>query len=374
MKNCNGSTWFIQFLTRNNFSIKTPAKLEEIRDKYCHSNVLLQFYNNLIAHLPRNPNVIFNADETASSFNGKGKVIVPDGKHPIKYSHIIKSHFTAFCCFNASGTKVLRPFIILPNLKKFPGDLEFLKSHAYFCSSSSGWITSRLFLAFAIYFCHEISLYRIQNKISEDIWLILDGHKSRLNSIAIEYFAQFRINVLILPAHTTHVVQPFDVGLAAPMKQRIRQYIDAPPAFIQDIINSQTTDAAKNRILIVSAIINAWSQVATPLNCASAFYATGIFPFNINKVIQNRFVRTSNANDTVPVERGVAINGQILTTEVKRLEIASNFYNYAFQSIEQIPKYTVASITEWLKSGTEVILQDFPEIYHETAPGVIIHY
>lgn len=65
-------------------------------------------------------------------------------------------------------------------MKKFPHDLEFFKEQAFFVSSSSGWITKKLFVAFAIYFIREISLFRIQNNISEEIWLILDGHKSRI--------------------------------------------------------------------------------------------------------------------------------------------------------------------------------------------------
>lgn len=215
-------SWFIQILKRNGISIKTPEKVEALRNRFCHSNILINFYSNFISKISQNSNTIFNADETASTFNEKGKVIVPDGKHPIQYSEKINYHFTHFACYNASGNKVLKPFIILPGLKKFPHDLEFFKEQAFFVSSSSGWITKKLFVAFAIYFIREISLFRIQNNISEEIWLILDGHKSRINTMAIELFVRNKINVLILPAHCSHVCQPFDVGLASPFKRRIK--------------------------------------------------------------------------------------------------------------------------------------------------------
>ena len=80
-----------------------------------------------------------------------------------QYSKVIKGHYTTFNCFNADGSKVLKPFIILPNLKKSPKDIEFLKDQAFFVSSPSGWITQKLFTAFAVFFCHEISLFRIEN-------------------------------------------------------------------------------------------------------------------------------------------------------------------------------------------------------------------
>ena len=163
----------------------------------------------------------------------------------MKYTENIDYLFTTFACFKASGSKILKPFIILPSLKKFPNDLEYFKDLAFFTSSSSGWITKDLFTAFAIYFCHEISLFRIEKKISEDIWLIVDGHRSRLNSMAIEYFNRNRVNLIILSSHTSHICQPFDEVLVSPMKRRIKDFSQSPPPIIQNIICQFNTQAAK---------------------------------------------------------------------------------------------------------------------------------
>lgn len=259
-------------------------------------------------------------------------------------------------------------------MKNFPKDLEFFKSHAFFTSSSSGWITKDLFTAFAIYFCHEISLFRIEHKISEDIWLILDGHRSRINSMAIEYFAKNRVNVLILPSRTSHVCQPFDVGLASPMKRRIKDFSQSPPPIVQELLSNFKTQAAKQRILIISAIINAWWQTATPVNCQTSFAATGIFPYNLEKVVSNRFVRPTTEVDTYPNERGITINAQIITLEEKRLEIASDFYQIPIENTSIIPQYEYKTIEDYLSTGCEVIFQEFPQIYIETSPGHIIYY
>lgn len=366
-------SWLTQFLNRHNILLKTPETLEEDRNKFCHSQILINFYSNFIANIPQNGHIIFNADETSSTFNDKGKVIVVKGKRSVKYTEKINYHFTTFACFNASGSKILKPFIILPSLKKFPSDLEFFKNHAFFTSSSSGWITKDLFTAFAIYFCNEISLFRIEHKISEDIWLILDGHRSRINSIAIEYFSKNRINVLILPSHTSHVCQPFDVGLASPMKRRIKDFAQSPPPIIQNLISKFQTNAAKQRILIISAIINAWWQTAIPVNCQTSFAATGIYPFDIQKVLSNRFVRPTNQNDSYPNEKGISINAQIITRDGKRLEIASDFYHITLENTAMIPQYHYKTIEEYLTTGCDVIFQEFPQIYIETSPGYIFH-
>lgn len=364
-------SWLTQFLNRNNIKLKTPESLEEDRNRFCHSQILINFYSNIISKIPQKSDIIFNGDETSSTFNDKGKVIVIKGKRAVKYIEKINYHYTTFACFNASGTKILKPFIILPSLKKFPRDLENFRSHAFFVSSSSGWITKDLFTAFSIYFCHEISLFRIEKNISEDIWLILDGHRSRINSIAIEYFIKHKINVLILPSHTSHVCQPFDVGLASPLKRRIKDFSQSPPIIIQNLMSQFQTQAAKQRILIISSIINAWWQTATPANCQTAFYATGIYPFNIQKVISNRFVRKTTDKDTFPQERGISINAQILTSDEKRLEIASEFYQISIENTNLIPKYDYKIIEEYLTTGCDVVLQEFPPIFMKTAFGSI---
>ena len=83
-----------------------------------------------------------------------------------------------------------------------------------------------------------------------------------------------------------------------------------------------------------------------PPNCQTAFYATGIFLYNLNKVLSNRFVRTTTASHSYPHERGISINAQILTSDEKRIEIASDFYQATFENTDQIHQYNYDLIKE----------------------------
>ena len=157
--------------------------------------------------------------------------------------------------YGGNGTK---PFNILPKLRNFPQDLSPLANWTFFTSSASGWDNGKLFIAFCIYFWNYVSHYKVANGINEPVWLILDGHKTRANSKAVEFCAAHGVNLVILPAHTSHVTQPFDVGLAAPMKSRIRQLVYKPPLTIEDFVRVADSTAAKTRIKIVAAIVNAW--------------------------------------------------------------------------------------------------------------------
>ena len=367
--------WFTNILKKWNIQVKSANDLEETRNKYCHSRVIQQFYNNLIQNLPKNGDLLFNADETASTFSEKGKVLVPDGRFPVRYGSTINAHYTTICCFNAAGSKILPPFIILPKLRKIPDELKTFMKQAMFASSPTGWITNKLFVAFAMFFCHHISEFRLRTQINDTIWLILDGHKSRINSLAIEYFVDSNVSVLILPSHTSHVTQPFDVGISSPLKTRIRSFISKPPSSIRLLLEKVNTHTAKERILIIAGIINSWYATATPGNCSSAFLGAGIFPYNVDLVLENRYVRSSDENDVEAPERGIRINSTILTSNEKRIEIANYCHKpqRPFQDVSEIPRYSTQTIVEWLKEGSEIILMDLPPFFIQVLPGITFH-
>ena len=51
----------------------------------------------------------------------------------------------------------------------------------------------------------------------EHTLLIADGHSSHVNLRFLDYADRERIIVLILPPHTSHRLQPLDLGLFAPL-------------------------------------------------------------------------------------------------------------------------------------------------------------
>lgn len=71
--------------------------------------------------------LIYNVDETSVCANAKGKLVVPNGKHPYVKEDKLSGHATvAFTC-NAAG-EGLKPFIILPTLVNLPVELKELQT------------------------------------------------------------------------------------------------------------------------------------------------------------------------------------------------------------------------------------------------------
>lgn len=77
--------------------------------------------------------------------------------------------------------------------------------------SESGWINQDIYLKWFEFFINNIPPAR-------PVLLIQDGHGSHISIQLIEKARANDIHLLCLPAHTTHLLQPLDVGVFKPFK------------------------------------------------------------------------------------------------------------------------------------------------------------
>lgn len=191
---------------------------------------------------------------------------------------------TAVFACNVAG-EALRP-LILPALLNLPEELKELQAQCIFCSSPSGWMTSKIFLIWSLFFISEVNerrkklaMFQGPSALSQPCILFLDGHKSRLNAVAIKLLFRNNIRVVVLPAHSSHITQPFDVGLAGPLKTFFKNQSQLMPAWLQEKL-MQYTETAKKRYMRVTCILDAWRKSATYHNIKSAWRKTRLSPFD----------------------------------------------------------------------------------------------
>ena len=55
----------------------------------------------------------------------------------------------------------------------------------------------------------------------------MDGHNSHVTIEVLQQAMKVGLDVLTLPSHTSHKLQPLDVGVFAPYKKAFRKYRDA---------------------------------------------------------------------------------------------------------------------------------------------------
>ena len=85
---------------------------------------------------------------------------------------------------------------------------------AYFASTKNGWSCDELRLQWLQKVFHPHTKDKAGNRRR---LLIVDGHSSHVNMKFIDWADRHRIIIMILPPHSTHWLQPLDVGLFSPL-------------------------------------------------------------------------------------------------------------------------------------------------------------
>src|SRR4051812_27438332 len=83
---------------------------------------------------------------------------------------------------------------------------------AYFAASTNRWTCDSLGLQWLEKIFHRHTQHQGRCRL-----LIVDGHSSHVNMKFIDLADQLRILVLIMPPHSTHCLQPLDVGCFSPL-------------------------------------------------------------------------------------------------------------------------------------------------------------
>ena len=142
---------------------------------------------------------------------------------------------------------------------------EGAPSGTVFQCSDSGWVNTELFIQWFKFFLNVIPPAR-------PVLLLLDGHASHVSIDVIEVAHANDVHMLCLPAHTTHLLQPLDVGVFKSLKahyyKACKQYIVANPG---RVVTSE---------VIASLLAVAWPQSITPVNIMGGFKKSGVYPLN----------------------------------------------------------------------------------------------
>lgn len=109
--------------------------------------------------------------------------------------------------------------------------------------------------------------------------LIQDGHTSHMSIKLIELARANDVHLLCLPAHTTYILQPLDVGVFKPFKT---------------YFSKACTSYLLTNDMIASLVATAWANTFSPNNIMGGFRKTGIFPINLG-VIDDKMLSPSLA-------------------------------------------------------------------------------
>ena len=270
--------WYQSFLHRQpNLSIRIAENMPKSRlsAEQKHANIA-HFFSLLREWKHLSKAQIYAADETGVTEDGSHKqaVVVPRGVNRVYRSTFgFYEHISILHVGNAAGQS-------LPPVWIFKGsahDADLADDFAQFCGDSvygtqkNGYFTADHFL--------NVLQHIVRHAVTtRPLLLIMDGASSHINDESLEYAQANGIHILLLPSHTTHLLQVADVAVFRPFKNYWRRECERIRSAKRR--TCVPSEMGVKRSDILPAAIAAWDYATTAENITAGFRATGIYPFN----------------------------------------------------------------------------------------------
>ena len=331
-------SWLKKFCGQHGIKVANSQELEFARRNHCDVQSISRFFDRHSELLNRDPRLIFNMDETMVTSRKKFKVLTRSGKLPLNVSQSKFPHITACICYSASGHMTV-PLLILPNRAKLM-DLQEFSNYFHFASTYSGWMNHDIFLIWCILFVSQISVYRLtlpEEIRNKKILLIVDGHTSRGNYTASKFLSLFGIELLILPGHTSHVLQPFDVGIGAILKCAFKKFLLNYRLKVEDeeiaMVNISNLKTKEIRNMMIICFKKAIDEVCTTYNLIRSFRDTGIVPLNKEKPLASNYTFNEGLYEEV---RETFLNNRCINFDSNSLRLLFHYQFKHFGTAEEL--------------------------------------
>ncbi|XP_045213286.2 uncharacterized protein LOC123564072 [Mercenaria mercenaria] len=222
------------------------------------------------------PHLIYNFDEKGIQTEHRPPKVLSVGETVPAISSARSSITTLLGCGNALGTQI-PPYFIFKGQRMYDELLAGSSHGASGTITESGWSNTQVFLK---YLDEHFLKFMQRSSPDQPVLLILDGHRSHVNVSVLDWAKQHNVILSILPAHTSHILQPLDVGCFGPL-QRI--YNSECHKFLRASPESRIT-----RYNVCQLACTAYTSALSPNNLRASFMKTGIFPFDCQQVSANQ--------------------------------------------------------------------------------------
>lgn len=238
----------------------------------------------------------YNMDEKGFQQGVTGKIKVMISKYE-KNEYITqpgnREWVSLIECVSLDG-RVLPPYIIFKAKQYQQCWFEEIGHEGFISTSDNGWTNNAIGLGW-LEACFETSTGN-DNVYLKDMYrlLCLDGHASHISTAAIQFALDWKIILLCLPAHTTHLLQPLDVGIFAPLAINYKNTM---------LRQSRLGGAYSiDKIKFIRYYLEARNHTFTPQIILSAWAKSGLLPFDPQLILQD-FAPVVEQKDSPETER-----------------------------------------------------------------------
>lgn len=153
--------------------------------------------------------------------------------------------------------------------------------------SEKGWTTNEI----GVQWLEHFNAYTQGCTVGAYRLLIIDGHESHNSLTFQDLCKESKIITLCMPPHSSHLLQPLDVGCFSPLK---RAYGDEISSLARNHINHI------DKITFLPAFRRAFNQSITEINIRASFRGAGVVPYNPEAVLSKLDVKLRTPTPALP--------------------------------------------------------------------------
>ncbi|KFY05438.1 hypothetical protein V491_09129 [Pseudogymnoascus sp. VKM F-3775] len=254
------------------------------------------------AILPEN---VYNMDETGVMLCmlGSVKVLVSkDDPRDYRGAGVKRTMVTAIECISANGRSLL-PLIIWPATTHRSNWTTFPTPGWHYAWSESGYTDSKISLEWLTRVFDPQTKEQANGKPRV---LICDGFGTHETLEVLEFCFENNILLCRLPSHTSHKLQPCDVGFFAPLKAAYRDEAER--------LYRVTNAIGKEHF--TSLYSPARDKAFTKRNITAAWAASGLFPLNPDRVLKTMLKPLAQITIPHAAEVGSCVQDELLNSPV----------------------------------------------------------
>ncbi|KAJ5100120.1 hypothetical protein N7532_007121 [Penicillium argentinense] len=250
------------------------------------------------------PGNVYNMDETGvllSVLNSLKVLVSKDDLRKHRGTTVKRTLVTAIECISADG-RFLHPLIIWPATTHRSSWTTHATPGWHFACSKTSYTNT------------DISLYWVEHVFDPQTrdraggrprLLICDGFGTHESLEVMKFCFANRIILCRLPSHTSHKLQPCDVGVFSPLKTAYRGQVE-------QICRAGVSNIGKPHFTYLYD--RARQEAFTPRNIRSAWSRSGLFPFDPSCILREFQVSRPEVQTTIPVDHNLTVSFNLCHT------------------------------------------------------------
>lgn len=222
------------------------------------------------------PHCLWNCDESSIQLTSSmALILAKTGKktiHKVNHSNH-RTNYTILGCANAMA-HVLPPHLLFPGERLGKNWINGGAQGATYGMSGSGWMEKPHFTKWF----RDVFIPAAKKIDSGAHILVVDGHVSHIGYDLIAFARANDIHLVLLPPHSTHILQPFDVGIFGPMKAEWSKVLEG--------FNLREKRVCVEKYHMASLLKELWERALKPQHVLMGFRRSGLCPFNPEETVK----------------------------------------------------------------------------------------